>query len=119
MQYLALIYSEDGVGPQPEDPEFADYMAGYFKASKTYEEAGIMRGGNALQDTSTATCVRIRGGKTETMDGPFAETKERLGGYYVLDCTDLDQAIKMAELIPTAQHGTIELRPVMIIPGDT
>ena len=118
MQYLALIYAEDGAGPQPEDPEFAEYMAGYFSASKTYEDAGIMRGGNALQDTSTATCVRIRDGKTETMDGPFAETKERLGGYYLLDCRDLDQAIKMAELIPTAKHGTVELRPVMIIPGD-
>ena len=77
-----------------------------------------MRGGNALQATSTATSVRIRDGKTETMDGPFAETKERLGGYYLLDCKDLDEAIKMAELIPTAHHGTIELRPIMEIPGD-
>ena len=118
MQYLALIYSEDGAGPNPGDADWDDYMNGYFAASATYKEAGVMRGGEALQDTSTATSVRIRGGKTETMDGPFAETKERLGGFYILDCKDLDQAIEMALLIPTVHHGTVELRPVMIIPGD-
>ncbi|MEQ9041564.1 MAG: YciI family protein [Silicimonas sp.] len=118
MQYLALIYSADGAGPNPGDPEWDDYMAGYFAANRAYEEAGVMRGGNALQPTSTATSVRIRNGKIETMDGPFAETKERLGGYYLLDCRDLDQAIEMAALIPTAKHGTVELRPIMQIPGD-
>ena len=118
MQYLALIYAEDGAGPQPGTPEFQDYMEGYFAANRAYKEAGVMMGGNALEHTSTATSVRIRDGKTETMDGPFAETKERLGGYYLLDCKDLDQAIEMAKLIPTAHHGTIELRPIMHIPGD-
>ena len=118
MQYLALIYSEDNAGPQPGTPEFEGYMAAFFAANKAYEDAGVMRGGNALQHTSTATSVRIRDGKTETMDGPFAETKERLGGYYLLDCKDLDEAIRMAELIPTVGHGTIELRPIMEIPGD-
>jgi hypothetical protein len=113
MKYLALIYAEDGAGPQPETPEFGAYIQGYMSATKTYEDAGIMCGGEALEDTSTATSVRVRGGKTETMDGPFAETKERLGGYYLLDCKDLDQAIEMAALIPTATHGTIELRPIM------
>lgn len=116
MQYLALIYAEDGVSPSPGDPEFDDYMGGYFAANKVYEDAGIMRGGNALQHTSTATSVRVRNGKTETMDGPFAETKERLGGYYLLDCKDLDQAIEMAALIPDAKYGTVELRPIMAIP---
>ncbi len=118
MQYLALIYAEDGAGPKPGDAGWDDYMAGYFAANKAYKDAGVMRGGNALQHTSTATSVRVRGGKTETMDGPFAETKERLGGYYLLDCKDLDQAIEMAALIPTAKHGTVELRPIMEIPGD-
>ncbi len=115
MQYLALIYAEDGASPSPEDPEFEEYMQGYYAATKTFEEAGIMRGGEALQDTSTATSIRIRNGKTETMDGPFAETKERLGGYYLLDCENLDQAIEMAALIPDAKYGTVELRPVMEI----
>ena len=118
MQYLALIYVEDGAGPNPGDPDWDAYMAGYFAATKTYKDSGVYRGGEALQHTSTATSVRIRDGKTETMDGPFAETKERLGGFYLLDCKDLDQAIEMAALIPTAKHGTIELRPIMQIPGD-
>ncbi|MBT8417328.1 MAG: YciI family protein [Silicimonas sp.] len=118
MQYLALIYAEDGVGPKPGDAEWDDYMNGFFSANKAYADAGVMNGGNALQHTETATSVRIRDGKTETMDGPFAETKERLGGYYLLDCKDLDQAIEMAALIPTARFGTIELRPIMQIPGD-
>lgn len=113
MQYLALIYAEDGAGPNPGDADFGDYIKGYQDATKTYQEAGIMLGGEALQSVETATTVRVRGGKTETMDGPFAETKERLGGYYLLDCKDLDHAIEMAALIPTAKHGTIELRPIM------
>ena len=115
MQYLALIYAEDGASPVPGDAEFDAYMQGYFAATKTFEESGVMRGGEALEDTSTATSVRIRDGKTETMDGPFAETKERLGGFYLLDCKDLDQAIEMAALIPDAKYGTVELRPIMHI----
>lgn len=115
MQYLALIYAEDGAGPKPDTPEWGAYMQGYANANKAFSEAGVMRDGQALEHTSTATSVRVRHGKIETMDGPFAETKERLGGYYLLDCKDLDQAIEMAALIPTAQHGTVELRPVMQI----
>lgn len=113
MQYLALIYHVPNSGPQPGSPEWDAYMQGYANANKAFEEAGVMRGGNALEAVETATCVRVRNGKTETMDGPFAETKERLGGYYLLDCKDLDEAIRMAALIPTAEHGTIEVRPVM------
>ena len=113
MQYLALIYSEDGAGPQPGTAEFGAMMQGYADANKAFAAAGVMRGGEALQHTSTATSLRIRDGKVETMDGPFAETKERLGGYYLLDCKDLDQALEMAALIPTAKYGTIEIRPVM------
>lgn len=115
MQYLALIYAEDGAGPKMDTPEFGEFMQGYAEANRVYQEAGVMRGGNALQNTSTATSVRVRNGKTETMDGPFAETKERLGGYYLLDCKDLDEAIKMAALIPSAKFGTVELRPILEI----
>ena len=113
MQYLALIYAEDGAGPKPETPEFMEMMHGYAAANKAFTEAGVMMGGEALQHTNTATSLRIRNGKTETMDGPFAETKERLGGFYLLDCRDLDQAIEMAALIPTAKYGTVEIRPIM------
>lgn len=72
-----------------------------------------MVGGNALQPVETATSLRLRDGKLETMDGPFAETKEHLGGYYLLECKDLDEAIKYAAMIPTARNGTVEVRPIM------
>ena len=113
MQYLALIYAADGAEPGYGTPEFGEFLQGYADANKAFASEGVMEGGNALEHTSTATSVRVRNGKVETMDGPFAETKERLGGYYLLDCKDLDQAIRMAALIPTAKVGTVELRPVM------
>jgi hypothetical protein len=72
-----------------------------------------MRGGDALQATAAATSVRVRDGKTVTTDGPFAETKEQLGGYYMIDCDNLDQAIDAASRIPAARGGTIEVRPIM------
>jgi len=113
MQYMALIYGADDAGPQYGTPEFEEMMAGYVAANKAYEEAGVMVAGEALQGVETATSLRVRKGKTETMDGPFAETKERLGGFYIFECADLDEALKWAALIPTAEHGTIEIRPVM------
>jgi len=114
MQYLALIYSAPNSGPQPNTPEFGPFMAGYQTATQTFKDDGAFIAGDALQSVETATCVRIRGGKTELTDGPFAETKETLGGYYLLECDDLDAAIKYAKMIPTAQHGTIEIRPLMV-----
>ncbi len=115
MQYLALIYAEDGSGPKPGTPEWDGFMQGYAKANQAFKEEGALVDGQPLEHSSTATSVRVRGGKVETMDGPFAETKERLGGYYLLDCKDLDQAIRLAALIPTAEYGTIEVRPVQNI----
>ena len=70
--------------------------------------------GDALQGSDTATTVSVREGKAETIDGPFAETKEQLGGYYLLDCTDMDEALKYAAMIPTSEFGSIEVRPVMV-----
>ncbi len=113
MQYLALIYTEDDASPSPGDDGFDAYMQGYYSATETYKSAGIMMGGEALLPTSTATSVRVRDGKTETMDGPFAETKEYLGGYYVIDVPDLDAAITYAEMSPSAAFGTIEVRAMM------
>ena len=114
MQYMILIYGADDVGPQYGTPEFGPYMQGFMTATETYKKDGVFVSGDALQGVETATSVRIRGGKTEAMDGPFAETKERLGGYYLLDCKDLDAAIKYAAMLPTAEHGTVEVRPVMV-----
>jgi hypothetical protein len=113
MQYMFLIYSADGSGPAPESVEMGDLMAAYGAFTQEVREAGIMKEGAPLQGVDTATTVRVRDGKTETLDGPFAETKEVLGGYYILDCANLDEALAYAAKIPTAAYGSIEVRPVL------
>lgn len=114
MQYMLLIYSAEGSGPQPGSDEFGAFMKGYVDFTETVKQDGKMVAGDALQPIATATTVSVRSGKPETMDGPFAETKEQLGGYYLLDCEDLDEAVKYAAMIPSAEHGRIEVRPVMV-----
>ena len=111
MRYAMLIYSSEAEDAQmtttEQQADFAAYMA-------FNEEAGeLIQGGDALQPSSTATSVRIREGKTMNIDGPFAETKEQLGGFYILDCEDLDQALEYAAKIPAAKHGTVEVRPIL------
>ncbi len=113
MQYMALIYAEPGSEPAYGTPEFQALMDGYFAFTALLKEKGVYLGGDGLKGTETATSLRLRGGKVETMDGPFAETKEHLGGYYLMDVPDLDTALKYAAMIPTAAYGTVELRPVM------
>lgn len=113
MQYMFLIYSAEGANPNPGSAEFDKMMQSYGTFTKEVREAGIMKEGAPLQGVDTATTVRVRNGSTDAVDGPFAETKEVLGGYYVLDCKDLDDAIAYAAKIPTALHGSIEVRPVM------
>ena len=114
MQYIALIYSDPAREPAWGTSEFEAYMAGYQALTTALKADGAYIAGDALKGTETATSLRIRGGKTETMDGPFAETKERLGGYYLMEVADLDAALRYAAMIPTAHHGTIEVRPLMI-----
>ncbi len=113
MQYMFLIYSADGAGPNPGSAEFDEMMQGYGAFTKDVREAGIMKEGAPLQGVDTATTVRVRGSKTDVIDGPFAETKEVLGGYYVLECENLDDAITYAAKIPSAAYGSIEIRPVL------
>jgi len=113
MEYLLLIYSEEKREPQPGTPEGDSHFNAYMKFSEEVQQKKLVRGSNALQDISTATTVRVRNGKTETTDGPFAETKEQLGGFYMLDCDNLDDAIQWAARIPHATGGTIEVRPVI------
>lgn len=113
MKYLALIYDAEGKDPAPGTPEFDAYMGRWMAVDKAFKDAGVYVAGEALEPSSTATRVRVRGGKTETMDGPFAETKEQLGGYYVLDCENLDEAIKYAAMIPVEETGTLEVRPIV------
>jgi hypothetical protein len=115
MKYMCLLYSAPASGPEPKPgtPEFDAMMAPWNKVTNVFIKDGVMGGGDALMPPEMATRVRIRNGKTETMDGPYAETKEQLGGYYILDCADLDSAIRYAAMIPTATEGTVEVRPVM------
>lgn len=113
MKYIALIYSAAGAGAQPGTAEFGALMAGYQAAGETFHKDGVFVAGDALQGVETATSIKIRDGKTELIDGPFAETKEQLGGFYMFDCDTLDDAIKYAKLIPAAEYGTIEVRPIM------
>lgn len=114
MQYMCLIYSAEDAGPKPGTPEFDSFMKGYQDFTEKVRAEGKFVAGEALQPVATATTVTRRSGKTETMDGPFAETKEQLGGFYILDCKDLDEAIEYSAMIPSAEHGRIEVRPVVI-----
>jgi hypothetical protein len=118
MRYLALIYGEE-VDPSTIDPaDMQKVMAAYTAFGQEVERRGAFLGGEALQPTSTATTVRVRDGQTLTTDGPFAETKEALGGYYLLECKDLDEAIELAAMIPGAATGGIEVRPIQEFPAE-
>jgi hypothetical protein len=112
MRYLLLIYTPESVERNMPKEEMDAYMGGYFAFTKETRDRNLFVGGEALQSVSTATTVRVRDGQTVITDGPFAETKEQLGGYYLLDCKDLDEALEVAAKIPTAAHGSIEVRPV-------
>ncbi|MFK7803810.1 MAG: YciI family protein [Anaerolineae bacterium] len=115
MKYICLIYTPEvdpaTVTKEAGEAEMAEYMA----FGQAIAEAGVATGlGDALYPTAMATTVRVREGKAMTSDGPFAETKEQLGGFYILDCKDIDEALKYAAMIPGAKHGSIEVRPLMV-----
>jgi hypothetical protein len=112
-RYLALIYRREADIPAPNSPERQKLFGAYGAFTEEVQKAGIMKGGDALLPTSMASTVRVRDGKTLTTDGPFAETKEQLGGFYEFECKDLDEAIKWAAKIPDAADGSIEVRPIM------
>lgn len=115
MQYLFLLYSDEANTPEPPtDPkELEAYMAPWAEYSEMLVKAGAMRGGEALEPSSTATTVSTMGGKESVTDGPFAETKEQLGGYYVVECANLDEALALAKKCPGATFGHVEVRPIM------
>ena len=117
MQYLLLLYeNEKRWSDMPNDKRNAE-MAEYGTFTQSIIDSKNMEGGNALQPTATATTVRVRDGKRLTTDGPFAETKEQLGGYYLIEAADLDAAIAIAARIPTARSGGVEIRPIMDTTG--
>ena len=108
MRYLILIYENEATAPQDEG-EFGKWM----EYTERLKASGCYLGGEALQPTTTATTVRRQDGELLTTDGPFAETKEQLGGYYMLDCKDLDEALGWAADIPSVGRGPVEVRPIM------
>ena len=110
MQYMALIYTDPALTP-PMGKAMND---DYFAYTRRVKEAGVMKAGDALQPVTTASSVRVRDGKVETIDGPFADTKEHLGGYYLLDCANLDEALEFARSVPDVRRGSIEVRPVAV-----
>ena len=113
MRYLCLIY-EDEKGWEKMPKEQADAVMGeYFAFTDGIKKSGQYLGGEALQPTQTATTVRVRNGKISTTDGPFAETKEQLGGFYLINAKDLNDAIQVASRIPSARFGSVEVRPVV------
>ncbi len=117
MQYLLLIYQAEGTAATAaSDEEMASELATYAAFTQETRDRGQFIAGEALEQTSTATSVRLREGQVYVTDGPFAETKEALGGFYLLECRDLDEAIEMAAKIPGAQRGTIEVRPIWTLP---
>jgi hypothetical protein len=110
-QYMLLVYQEELDPAEQAEREKALPMLVELHAS--LREAGLLVGVQALRSTESATSVRVRGGETDITDGPFAVTKEVLAGYYILDCADLDEAIKQAERLPMARWGTVEVRPIV------
>jgi hypothetical protein len=115
VEYALLIYTEEPAAAPPEEL-MKQEMAAYDAFTRELTAKGANKGGEALQGTQTATTVRVRNGETLTTDGPFAETKEALGGFYLVEAKDLDEAIKIASMIPGAQRGSIEIRPVWQLP---
>jgi hypothetical protein len=114
MQYLLLIHDDEAQwGDMPEDERNAVY-AEYGQYTQELQTRGILVGANQLQPASTATVVHVEDGKTLTTDGPFAETKEVLGGYYLIDVETLDEALEWAAKIPSARYGHIEVRPIVM-----
>jgi hypothetical protein len=112
MRYALLINHEEKRQAEMSEEEAAAQMAAYAAFGEEMGARGVLGGGERLRPTASATTVRVRDGEVLTSDGPFAETKEQVAGFYLVECKDLDEAIDVASKIPTAQHGSIEVRPI-------
>ena len=117
MQYMCLIYDDETMWQTMPEADRNGVMGQYVAFTESIRESGNMVAGDALQPTSTATTVRVRNGETLMTDGPFAETKEQLGGYYLIEAKDADEALAIAARIPSAKYGSIEVRPLMVFEG--
>ena len=112
MQYLLMLYSNEANWPKLSKGEMDQMNAAYGAFTEALRKADALRGADRLQPTSTATTVRVVGGKSQVLDGPYADTKEQLGGYYLIEAPDLDAALTWAARCPGASHGTVEVRPI-------
>jgi hypothetical protein len=117
MRYLCLIYEDETLYERMPKDELDKIFGEYWAFSSDIKRTGHHLGGEPLQPTATATTVRVRNGKISTTDGPFAETKEQLGGFYMIEAKDLNEAIQLAARIPGARYGSVEVRPIMEV-GD-
>ncbi|HJU66388.1 MAG TPA: YciI family protein [Gemmatimonadaceae bacterium] len=116
MRYLCMIYDDEKVWANFSKAEQDKGMAAYFAFTDSIRKSGHYQAGEALQPTSTATTVRVRNGKISATDGPYIETKEQLGGFYLIEARDLNDAIQVASRIPSAEWGAIEVRPIQEFP---
>ncbi|MBL8531450.1 MAG: YciI family protein [Hyphomonadaceae bacterium] len=113
MKYMLLIYAEESAWAALSPDQVAQEMGAYFAYSDALGKAGVMVGGDELQPVATAKTVAVRGGAAEVVDGPFADIKEALGGYYLIECESMEDAVRWAAQCPGARHGRVEVRPVM------
>ena len=116
MQYMLLLYASDDGRPDPGSPEMMAEMQEWFSYTDAMAESGQLVGGEPLQGVDTAKTLQLRDGATTVTDGPFAETKEVLGGYYLVDVPDEQTALDWAEKCPLARYGSVEVRPLMVLP---
>ena len=118
MKYMALIYGDESRWESASEEERAAAYAQYGAFGEAARAAGVVAGGAELASTRDATTVRVRDGETLVTDGPYAEVKEALGGYYLLECDSMEQALEWAARIPGAEHGTVEVRPTYVDPAE-
>ena len=118
MQYMLLIYGDPTARESLSDEERGQMLEAYGAFTQELRDSGAMVAGDALDSPQTATTVRVKNDETLTTDGPFAETKEQLGGYYLVEAGSLDEAIEWAAKIPAARYGSVEVRPIVVFEGD-
>jgi hypothetical protein len=117
MEYLLLIYGNEGATATLNEAERGAMYQEFGRFNQSIQQSGNFRAGHQLQPVATATTVRLRDGKRQVTDGPFAETREQLGGFYLIEAKDLDEALGIAERIPAARWGAVEVRPLVKLPG--
>ena len=115
-RFLLTLWGDESVYPDMPEEDLARSMKEYWELGDELQAAGVIRAGEAVEPTGSARSVRVRDGRAAITDGPFAETKDQLGGFYLLECRDMDEALRWAEKVPAARDGVVEVRPVQEFP---